>query len=92
MPRTKRLDLAGVAQHVVQRGNDRQACFFQADDYRRYLQALRESSLKLGCRVHAYVLMTNHVHLLMTPDRPGAVGRVMQALGRRYVRHVNDVS
>jgi len=90
MPRMKRLDLAGVAQHVVQRGNDRQPCFFQTGDYQRYLRDLRESSLKFACHVHAYVLMTNHVHLLMTPEEPGAIGRLMQALGRSYVRYIND--
>ncbi|KFN41760.1 transposase, partial [Arenimonas oryziterrae] len=62
MPRTPRLDIAGVAQHVVQRGNDRQPCFFRELDYLRYLQELREAALKLDCRIHAYVLMTNHVH------------------------------
>ena len=71
MPRTARLDLAGVAQHVVQRGNERQACFFGKADYVRYLQDLREASLKFGCRIHAYVLMTNHVHLLITPENRG---------------------
>lgn len=90
MPRMKRLDLPGVAQHVVQRGNDRQACFFQEMDYVRYLQDLREASLRYACRVHAYVLMTNHVHLLVTPAEAGAVSRMMQAVGRRYVRYVND--
>lgn len=90
MPRTKRLDLPGVAQHVIQRGNDRQACFFRETDYARYLQDLREAALRFGCRVHAYVLMTNHVHLLVTPDAEGAVARMMQAVGRRYVRYVND--
>ena len=90
MPRMARLDVAGVAQHVVQRGNDRQACFFREADYLRYLQDLGETSLKFGCRVHAYVLMTNHVHLLVTPGERGAVGRMMQAIGRRYVRYVND--
>ena len=92
MPRAKRLELPGVAQHVVQRGNDRQACFFEAADYLYYLQALREAALRYACQVHAYVLMTNHVHLLLTPAAAGAVGRVMQAVGRRYVRHVNDSS
>lgn len=53
MPRMKRLDLVGVAQHVIQRGNDRQACFFQPGDYQHYLQAQREASLKFGFRVHA---------------------------------------
>lgn len=90
MPRTKRLDLPGVAQHVVQRGNDRQACFFRDIDYVRYLQDLREAALKFGCRVHAYVLMTNHVHLLLSPQESGAVGRMMQTVGRRYVRYIND--
>ncbi len=90
MPRTKRLDLPGVAQHVIQRGNDRQACFFREIDYIRYLQDLREAALKFGCEVHAYVLMTNHVHLLVTPNGAGAVARMMQTLGRRYVRYIND--
>ena len=90
MPRSKRLDLPGVAQHVVQRGNDRQPCFFRGADYTRYLQDLREASLAFECRVHAYVLMTNHVHLLVTPYAAGVVSRMMQALGRRCVRYIND--
>lgn len=85
-----RLDLPGVTQHIVQRGNDRQACFFRPVDYARYLQDLREAALKFECRVHAYVLMTNHVHLLVTPPAAGAVSRMMQAVGRRYVRFIND--
>jgi len=90
MPRPPRLDLPGVAQHVVQRGNDRQPCFFVAEDYRRYLRDLNEIALREGCAIHAYVLMTNHVHLLVTPPDLGCIGRMMQALGRRYVRHVNQ--
>jgi putative transposase len=90
MPRTPRLDIAGVAQHVIQRGNDRQPCFFREADYLRYLQSLREAALKFGCAVHAYALMTNHVHLLVTPQAPGGVSRMMQTLGRRYVRYIND--
>jgi putative transposase len=89
MPRAQRLDLPGVAQHVIQRGNDRQACFYREIDYVRYLQDLREAALKYGCQVHAYVLMTNHVHLLVTPSSAGAVGRMMQAVGRGYVRYLN---
>jgi len=84
MPRMKRLDLPGVAQHVIQRGNDRQACFFHELDYIPYMQDLREAACKFGCQIHADVLMTNHVHLLMTPGVPGAVARTMQAVGRRY--------
>ncbi len=90
MPRQPRLDVANIPQHVVQRGNDRQPCFFKLEDYERYLNDLRELSIREDCAVHAYVLMTNHVHLLMTPKEPGQVGRLMQALGRRYVRYVND--
>jgi putative transposase len=79
-----------MPQHVVQRGIDRQACFFTDDDRHRYLADLREIALTLNCGVHAYVLMTNHVHLLATPRASGDLGRMMQALGRRYVRYVND--
>ncbi|MCJ0824506.1 transposase [Luteimonas sp. 50] len=85
MARLPRLDLAGVAQHVVQRGNDRQACFADDGDYLHYRQELGEAALKHDCAVHAYVLMTNHVHLLVTPQAMGAVSRMMQAIGRRYV-------
>ena len=89
MPRQPRPDLAAVPQHVVQRGNDRQPCFFTADDYRRYLAGLRESAIRYDCAVHAYVLMTNHVHLLVTPSSAGAVSRMMQWLGRQYVGYIN---
>ncbi|WP_305805910.1 transposase [Stenotrophomonas sp. YIM B06876] len=87
MARKPRIDLAGIAQHVIQRGNDRQPCFFRDIDQQRYLQDLREITLARGCHVHAYVLMTNHVHLLMTPTSVGAISGVM---GRRYVRYIND--
>lgn len=90
MPRMPRLDLPSVAQHLVQRGNDRQPCFFRECDYVRYLQDLREAAIAFECHVHAYVLMTNHVHLLVTPVCAGGVSRMMQAVGRRYVRYVND--
>lgn len=90
MPRRPRIDLPHVTQHVVQRGNNRQPCFFTASDYERYRSDLREISLHEGCEIHAYVLMTNHVHLLMTPSDVRQVACIMQALGRRYVRYVND--
>lgn len=89
MPRKPRPDLAGIPQHIVQRGNNRQACFYRDSDYLRYLTNLREAAARYGCRVHAYVLMTNHVHLLVTPDEVGAVGRMMQLLGRHYVGYIN---
>ncbi|WDS34742.1 transposase [Pseudoxanthomonas sp.] len=90
MPRQSRLDLPGIAQHIVQRGNDRQPCFFADADRMRYLQDLRELSLKLDIAVHAYVLMTNHVHLLLTCRVAGTASTLMQSLGRRYVRYIND--
>ena len=90
VPRPPRLDLPHVPQHVVQRGNDRRPCFFQAIDHVRYRDDLRDIAQRVGCAIHAYVLMDNHVHLLLTPSQTGQVGAVMQALGRRYVRYVND--
>ena len=90
MPRQPRLDMPGMPQHVVQRGNDRQPCFFTEIDHVRYLDELRDASAMHSCAVHAYVLMTNHVHLLLTAERTGAIARLMQSLGRRYVRYIND--
>lgn len=71
MPRQPRLDLPDIPQHIVQRGNDRQPCFFKDVDRIRYLDDLCEITLQERCAVHAYVLMTNHVHLLMTPSTSG---------------------
>ena len=67
MPRRPRLNLASVPLHVIQRGNNCQACFFAAEDYRFYLYWLKKGADKYGCDIHAYVLMANHVHLLLTP-------------------------
>ena len=89
MARIPRIDLAGIAQHIVQRGNDRQACFADDADYLHYRQELGEAAYKHDCAVHAYVLMTNHVHLLVTPHAAGASSRMMQAIGRRYVGNFN---
>ena len=83
MPRRRRIDLPHVTQHVVQRGNDRQPCFFTASDYERYRSDLREISLHEGCEIHAYVLLTNHVRLLMTPSDVRQLACIVQALGRR---------
>jgi putative transposase len=89
MPRKPRLYLPGVPSHVIQRGNNRCACFFTDDDYRYYLQYLDEARQKYNVAVHAYVLMTNHVHLLMTPADPMGISRLMQSIGRRYVQYIN---
>jgi putative transposase len=76
---------------VIQRGNNRDPCFFSGQDCRFYLEALEIASKKSSCAIHAYVLMTNHVHLLVTPGAGGSISAMMQALGRRYVRYINDV-
>ena len=89
MARLPRLELAGVPQHVVQRGNNRLPCFLDDTDRARYLHLLRESLLASDCALHAYVLMDNHVHLLVTPPQTGAVSRLMQSLGRSYVGAFN---
>ena len=89
MPRLPRLRIADLPLHVIQRGNNRSACFFAEDDYRFYLHHLAELAGKAGCAVHAFVLMTNHVHLLVTPAKPDAASRLMKRLGQRYVQYVN---
>ena len=85
MARQPRLDLPGIPQHVVQRDNHRQPCFLDDADRRRHLTLSGEAFLATGCRLHAYVLMDNHVHLLITPPGIGAIARLMQKLGRGYV-------
>lgn len=89
MPRRARLLVPGVPVHVIQRGNNRSACFYADEDYRFYLDHLAEQARKHGCAVHAYCLMTNHVHLLLTPVQAGSLGGLMKALGQRYVQYVN---
>jgi putative transposase len=91
MPRAPRLELPGVPLHVIQRGNNRAACFLNDIDRRLYLKCLCEAAARRACAVHAYVLMTNHVHLLVTPPECGAVGAMIQELGRRYVRVFNSL-
>lgn len=91
MPRRARIALPNVPIHIIQRGNNRQACFFADEDYRRYLDWLAEYATKTGCRIHAYVLMTNHVHLLLSAGQADAGGALMKLLGQRYVQYVNRV-
>jgi putative transposase len=89
MARLPRLDLPQVPQHIVQRGNNREPCFVGEEDYSRYRQDLADAAAHCGCAIHAYVLMTNHVHLLVTGTTRGAVSWMMQRLGRRYVVYFN---
>jgi len=90
MPRPKRLNIAGIPQHLVQRGNNRQACFQDQTDCRLYLELLNIACKRHACDVHAYVLMTNHVHLLLTPHMPEGASLVFRDLGRDYVRQFNS--
>lgn len=89
MARLPRLNLPGIAQHVVQRGNNRHVSFFAEQDYAVYLDKLKDYAKKYQVDVHAYVLMTNHVHLLMTPATEKGVSQLMQSLGRYYVMYIN---
>lgn len=89
MPRLARPVVADIPLHIIQRGNNRQQCFFNDSDYLVYLDLLQRCALQAACRVHAYVLMTNHVHLLVTPLRTDAPANMMKSLGQRYVQYVN---
>lgn len=89
MPRRPRIHLAGLPLHIVQRGHNRDACFFCEEDYLAYREWLGEALKATGCQLHAYVQMTNHVHLLLTPPAPEAVSQLVISLGRRYVQYIN---
>jgi putative transposase len=91
MPRRARIALRGITQHVIQRGNNRGKCFFSQGDYHRYLAFLRELAPEFGCAIHAFVLMTNHVHMLITPARDDGTSLLMKNLGQRYVQYVNRI-
>jgi len=89
MPRKPRMYLPGIPCHVIQRGNNREACFYVEDDYLFYLDSLGAAARRYGVAIHAYVLMTNHVHLLMTPQKSDGISRLMQSVGVRYVQYIN---
>ncbi len=90
MARLPRLNVPDIPQHIIQRGNNRQVCFFSDSDYVVYLDKLKEYSRKYKVQVHSYILMTNHVHLLLTPGESDGVSHLIQSLGRYYVRYVNQ--
>lgn len=89
MSRQPRFVLPGQPQHVIQRGNNRDVIFAAAEDHRFYLEKLGDACKRFSCDLHGYVLMTNHVHLLMTPHAEDSIGKVMQSLGRYYVQYFN---
>ena len=89
MPRRARITLPQVPHHIIQRGNNRSACFYTDDDYYLYLEWLQKYAIEHDCQVHAYVLMTNHVHLLVTPQTYEGLAKLMKSLGQRYVQYIN---
>jgi len=91
MPRRSRLQAAGVPMHIIQRGNNRQVCYFADEDYRFFLDHLARLAKRFRCALHAYVLMTNHFHLLLTPELEAGASLLMKFLGQRYVQHVNRI-
>ena len=90
MARLPRLTVPGYPHHIIQRGNNRQAIFAATGDYETLLGMLEEHAVKSGVAVHAYVLMSNHLHLLATPSTAEAIPQMMQSVGRRYVRYFNQ--
>ncbi len=89
MARLARACPLGIPQHVIQRGNNRHVCFASDQDFAAYAAWLKEYSKQYQVEIHAWVLMTNHVHLLCTPRSVNAISQMMQSLGRRYVRYFN---
>jgi len=89
VPRLPRYVLPGQPQHVIQRGNNRCPIFIADEDYGCFRYYLQRACVRHGCHIHAYVFMTNHIHLLLTPDSEGSISKMMQSLGRRYVQYFN---
>ncbi|WP_093553973.1 transposase [Pseudoduganella namucuonensis] len=89
MPANPRIHPPGYPLHIVQRGHNHAPCFLDGEDFDTYLRMLNVALEKTGCRLHAYVLMKNHVHLLLTPSEPGAVAKLFMSLGGSYVPYFN---
>jgi putative transposase len=87
--RRARLNVPGIPWHIIQRGNNRAACFYTEDDYRCYLDTLHDQATRVRCSIHAYVLMSNHVHLLLTPEEEDSTAQLMKHLGQSYAQYVN---
>ena len=89
MARLPRYVIPGQPQHIIQRGNNRQAIFANDQDVQFFRDALVEASGRFGVAIHAYVFMTNHIHLLATPLYADSISKTLQSLGRRYVQYFN---
>lgn len=90
MPRPPRYPVTGIPLYVSQRGNNSEPTFFQNEDYDHYLSCMSDAANVHKCDIHAYVLLPNHTHLLVTPHHPGGVAKLMQSIGRCYVHYIND--
>ena len=90
MARLARFFIKDQSQHIIQRGNNRQDIFTCDEDYRFYLECLGEAAERHKLHIHAYVLMTNHVHLLASPQEEHSIPKTLQSVGRRYVQYFND--
>lgn len=89
MPRRARVYIPGLPYHVVQRGNNREACFIEPENYQFYLELWQKLSTRYGVAVHAYCLMTNHIHFLVTPSTKTALSNTMKVVGSRYAQYIN---
>jgi putative transposase len=89
MPRRARMYIPGMPYHVVQRGNNREACFIEAENYQYYLELWRQLSKRYDADVHAFCLMTNHIHFLVTPKTKEAISNTMKVVGSRYAQYIN---
>jgi putative transposase len=89
MPRRARLYLPELPYHIVQRGNNREACFIEPENYQFYLELWKEISKRYGALVHSYCLMTNHIHFLVTPTTDTSISNTMKVVGSRYAQYIN---
>ena len=89
MPRRARMYIGGRPYHIVQRGNNREACFIEEENYQFYLELWERLSQRYGVSVHAYCLMTNHIHFLVTPETETSVSNTMKVVGSRYAQYIN---
>jgi putative transposase len=89
MPRRARMYIPGYTYHIVQRGNNREACFFGTENYQLYLELLKDVLPKYGTQLHAYCLMANHVHLLMSPKDERSISDTMKVVASRYAYALN---
>ena len=92
MPRRARLVIPCIPWHIIERGNNRSACFYDTGDYQFYLDTLSEQAVNSDCDIHAFCLMTNHVHLLLTPNVNDSAASLMKQLGQCYAQFINRTS